>query len=126
MSKKDYVLELVTTIVGDAPTAQMIVDRLNEEGFLHLGYGDADVDRVINKFSDTYGITKVSKQDRFAANRLVKKYGAQSIVGIIDLLAKSSGERYAPVINNVEQLEKKWVSIVSFLRNNLKDEVIQL
>lgn len=128
MSKKiDWVVELVTQIVGDKLTAEMVVERLMEEGVLVIGYGDADIDKVVQKFTDTFGTTKVSKTDRFAANRLVRKYGSQSVVGIIDLLAKNSGEKYAPVVGSVVQLEAKWVNVLSFLRNKGKDdEVIQV
>lgn len=123
---KDWVVKLVTQIVKDKPTAEMVVDRLMEEGVLHLGYGDADIDQVISTFTETFGTTKVSNIDRFAANRLVKKYGAQSVVGIIKLLAQHSTERYAPVVGSIAQLETKWVSVLHFLRTrqDQEDEII--
>lgn len=122
MSRKQWVTELITQIVGDKPTADMVVQRLEEEGVLHLGYGDADVDRVVEKFTDTFGTTKTSRQDRFAAHRLVRKYGAQSVCGVVDLLSQNSTERYAPVVGSIAQLETKWVSVLNFLRNVRKDD----
>lgn len=124
---KDWVVKLVTQIVKDKPTAEMVVDRLMEEGVLHLGYGDADIDEVIRVFTDTFGTTKVSNTDRFAANRLVRKYGAQSVVGIIRLLEVNNTERYMPVVGSIAQLETKWVSVLNFLRNvqSNGDEVIR-
>lgn len=110
-------IELITQIVGDAITAEMVVETLQDEGLLHLGYGDADVDKIVIKFTETFGTTKVSKYDRFSASRLAKKYGSQAIVGIIQLLAENSTEKYAPVVNSVSQLEEKLPSILNFLRN---------
>jgi hypothetical protein len=127
MSKRAWVVELVMSVTRcDAPTAEMLVERLTEEGLLHLGYGDADIDRVVKTFTDTFGTTKVSKPDRWAANRLVKRYGAQSVVGIVQLLGQMSTEKYAPVVNSVADLESKWVSVLNFLRKHKGEEEINV
>ena len=130
-TKRKYAIELVAQMLPGNPTtagstAESIVDRLQDEGLLHLGYGDADIDRVVEKFQATFGTTKVSRTDRFAANRLVKKYGAQAVTGIIDLMGQSREDRYAPIVNNISELEDKFVSVTSFLRKRKGDEVIQL
>lgn len=125
MERKNYVIGFITEIIGgDKIRAEMVVQRLQDEGLLHLGYGDAEVDRVVERFGDAFGTTKISKQDRWAAHRLVNKYGGQSVVGIIDLLAAKQTEKYAPVANSVVQLEEKWPSILNFLRKNSNDEEI--
>jgi hypothetical protein len=127
MGKRAWVVEIVQSVTRcDVPTAEMLVERLTEEGVLHLGYGDADIDRVVDKFTETFGTTKVSKQDRWAANRLVKRYGAQSVVGIVSLLGQMSTERYAPVVNSVADLETKWVSVLNFLRKQKGEEEINV
>lgn len=126
MSKRTWVVELVEQIVKDRPTAEMVVERLMEEGVLHLGYGDADIDKVVEQFQETFGTTKISRQDRWAANRLVKKYSSQAVCGIVKLLGEHSTERYAPVIGSIAQLETKWVSVLHFLRSLTGDETIQL
>lgn len=129
MNRRQYVVDLITAIVKGSDQAQavqtseLIVERLTEEGVLHLGYGDADVDLVVDTFTECFGTTKVTKPDRFAANRLVKKYGAQSVAGIIRLLAEKRDEKYAPVVGNVYELENKWVSVMNFLRNNNPDTI---
>ena len=116
MNRRDWAIGVVADIVGDRIKAEIVVDRLDEEGVLHLGHGDVDVDRVVDKFTDTFGTTKTSKYDRFAAKRLVDKYGTDAVVGIIGLLSQRSTEKYAPVVNSISQLETKWVSVLSFLR----------
>jgi hypothetical protein len=133
-SKRTWVVELISQIVKDIPTAkaspmvvaEVIVERLMEEGLLNLGYGDADVDRVVDKFTDTFGTTKVSKNDRFAAHRLTKKYGGQAVCGIVQLLADNNTQKYAPVVGSITQLEEKWVSVMHFLRNIKGEEVINV
>lgn len=128
-SKRDWVIGLVANMLNSNPTnamqeAEMIVDRLMEEGVLHLGYGNADVDAIVNSFTDSFGTTKVSRGDRFAAHRLAGKYGSQSVVGIITLLAENSQNKYAPVVGSVTQLEDKWVSVLNFLRKTKDSEEI--
>jgi len=121
ITKRAWVAELVMSVTRcNAPTAEMLVERLVEESLLNLGYGDADVDKVVMAFTDAFGTTKVSKYDRFAANRLVRKYGAQSVVGIVQLLAQRSTERYAPVVNSVVALENKFVSVRNFLAKQIQ------
>lgn len=127
--KKDYVVDLIASIVGGKNahiTAEMVVERLTNEGLLSLGYGDKDIDKVVEQFKTTFGTTSISKYDRFAANRIVKKYSAQAACGIIQLLGERSQEKYCPVVNNVAELEKKWVSVMSFLRNQNDNEVINV
>lgn len=120
---KKYVLDFVTQIVGDKVKAEMIVERLTDEGLLNLGYGNADIEAVVSKFTETFGTTKVSKYDRFAAKRLTDKYGRQAIIGIIQLLGDNRTERYAPVVGNMAQMEEKIVSILNFLRTINKEEI---
>jgi hypothetical protein len=119
-NRKQWVVELIAKMANiPYGVAEGVVDRLMEEGVLHLGYGNADVDIVVEAFTDTFGTTKVTRQDRWAASRLLKAQGgnAQSIAGVIRLLGANMGERYAPVVGSVAQLETKWVSVINFLRN---------
>lgn len=116
MERKKYALELIEQIVGDKPTAAMVLERLQDEGFLHLGHGNADIDQVVGGFQEAFGNTKTTRFDRFAANRLVAKYGSQSVVGVIKLLASLQSDKYAPSVSSVVQLEEKFPNILSFVR----------
>lgn len=115
-------IDFIADITGNKVMAEMIVERLQEERLLSLGYGDTEIDQVVKKFKDTFGTTRSSKYDRFAARRLVAKYGTKSVFGVIELLAEKSDEKYAPVVNDVSQLEKKFVSVLSFLRKNTAED----
>lgn len=124
MRNKQWVSQLIAGVAGiDRPTADAVVERLMDEGLLHLGYGDADVDKIVETFISTYGTTKTSRQDRWAANRLSQKYGSQAVCGIIQLLGKRSTERYAPLPRNVADLEDKWVSVLNFVRQQPGEEI---
>lgn len=112
----NYVLELIDQIVNDKVKSAMLLERLKEENLLHIGHGDPDIDKVIETFKEAYGVTKITRYDRWAANRLVQKHGSQSICQIIRMLAEQAGHPYAPVPNNIVQIEEKWVAILSFLR----------
>lgn len=129
MSKQsDWVVEMIAQIVQDSPTsaapktAEIIVERLKEEGLLHIGHGNADIDKVVVAFADSFGTTRTSKYDRYAARRLVAKYGTDSVCGIIKMLAEKSGGKYYPVVNDISQLERKFVSVLNFLRSDKKTD----
>ena len=103
-----------------------MVDRLSEEGVLQIGFGDSEVDSIIEKFKTTFGTTKASKHDRYAAHRLAGKYGSQSVCGIIQMLAEHRDEKYVPVIGSVTQLEDKMVSVLHFLRSLKTNDTIDV
>lgn len=124
--RKEYILDLITKIVRDKPTAEMVVEVLQAEGLLVLGYGNSEIDNVVQKFVDTFGTTKTTKYDRFAADRLVKKYGDKAICGIIEMLGKSATERFAPRVNNISDLESKMPSILVFLRGVRNNEELDV
>ena len=124
--RKQYIIDLIATIVKDKPTAEMVVERLEEEGLLVLGYGSSEIDNVVQKFTDTFGTTKTSKYDRFAADRLTKKYGSQAICGIIGLMGEHGSEQFAPHLNNLSELENKLPSVLLFLRKQRGDETIDV
>lgn len=116
---RKWLVDIIANYIpGDSPQiiAEPIVDRLIEEGVLHFGYGEPEIDQVVEAFKQTFGTTNTSRYDRFAAQRLVKNYGSQAVIGIIKLLASRSTEEFAPIVNNISELEKKWVSVLNFVR----------
>lgn len=93
-------------------------------------YGNKDINIIVENFMRLFGQTKTTKYDRFAANRLIKKYqDPNRIVNILAALAHYQGEEYAPSANSISEFEKKLPSILSFLRkqsNNKKGMVSAL
>lgn len=127
MERKQAALELIQSVVGDKPTAEMVLERLQDEGFLHLGYGNVAVDQIVAAFKETFGNTKTSKHDRMSAHRLANAHTTQAVVGVIQLLAQLQDHRYAPTVGSVAQLEDKWVNVVAFIRKQQQGtEVIEV
>lgn len=116
MSRRKYAIEIIASVGAVSPAiAGDILDRLQQEGMIHLGYGDKDIDAITEKFKEVFGTTRTAKHDRWAANRLAQRYSPQAVVGIIGLLGSTPG-KYAPVVNNISELEQKWVSVLNYLR----------
>lgn len=127
MNRREYIIGVVRSLTpNDEGAAEMIVDRLIEEGVLHLGYGNTEVDAILENFTKAFGNTKTTKWDRWAAHRLAGKYGSQAVVGIIQLLAQNSTEKYAPTVGSVAQLEEKIVAVLSFLRKTSGNETLDI
>jgi hypothetical protein len=126
MNRREWILKQITGVTGDSAKSEAILTLLEAEGIVHLGFGDAEVDQILSKFKATFGTTKSTQTDRWAAHRLAQKYGAQAITGIIQMLGEHNTDKFCPVVNNVTELEAKMVSILSFLRKLEKDEVIDV
>jgi hypothetical protein len=123
LNRRQYIVDVISNLVGNSANAEMVIERLEQEGVIHLGYGDAEVDQIVDKFTSTFGSTKTTKYDRFAAHRLAAKYGSQAICGLIGLLGEHSVDKYAPVVNNLVQWEEKMPSILNFLRSTDGEEI---
>lgn len=127
MGKRDWVLDLLAKVVKDKATANMVLDVLIDEGVLNLDYGDDNIGLIVTAFTETFGTTTTTKYDRFAANRLANRYGVKAVTGVIGLLGKQRDLPYAPAPRSISDLEKKWVSVMNFLRkSNQQSEVIDV
>jgi hypothetical protein len=116
MERKKEALSLIESIVGNKAVADSILERLQDEGFLHLGYGKAEVDQIVGTFKETFGNTKTTKWDRASANRLAEAHSVKAVVYIIKALKASENDKYVPSVGSVQQLEDKWVNVLAFVR----------
>lgn len=90
-------------------------------------HGNPDVNAIIGAFTESFGTTKSTKYDRWAAHRLAMKHGASVIVNIIKALAASRGDKYCPSVNSVKQIEEKWVNIANYIgRQQANNQVVEL
>lgn len=111
-------LEVLKLVQPFSNKAEQIVEALEKAGALNLSYGNEGIAQVIDAFKQHYGVTKTSKYDRWAANRLVKKHGVETVVAVIQVMAAAQQQPYCPVINSISQLEDKWLSISNFIQKN--------
>lgn len=91
-----------------------------------IQYGNPDINTIVEAFKQAFGTTSASRFDRFAAKRLADKHGAENIVTVINALSSRAGAKFAPSVNSVSELEKKWVSVGKFLNNESNDVMIEL
>jgi predicted DNA-binding protein YlxM (UPF0122 family) len=87
---------------------------------------DPNIQSIVDAFSEAFGTTKSSKWDRFAAKRLHVKYQAPEVVKLINALANATGDKFAPSVNNVAQLEEKLPQVVKFLQTKSENVMIDL
>lgn len=85
-----------------------------------------DVQAVIDTFKDLFGTTASNSYDRYAAKRLIDKHTTETIVTVIKALAHYGDQEYAPTVNSVRELEKKLVTVMSFLRKQKGNQVVDL
>lgn len=126
MERRKYVIGVVASLCDDRVVAEAIVDRLQEEGLLQLGYGNSDVDRIVETFSRVFGTTKTSQRDRWAARRLADVHTAQAVCGIIQLLGSTEDSQYKPVVGSVAELEEKFVKVMNYLRKQSDNAPIEV
>lgn len=88
-------------------------------------YGDPNINKIIGAFTESFGTTKSSKYDRWAAKRLSDKHGVEPMITIIQLLASRRGDQYRPSVNSVSELERKWDSVASYLGRQIEANNMQ-
>lgn len=130
MEQKRNALAIIEGIIGNKATAEKVLAALQDQGLIAFQYGNQDVNLIIQTFAQLFGSTKTTKYDRFAASRMAKSPhygGAAGVVGMLKLYHSLSGDKYAPSVSSVAQLEEKLPAIVAFLRKkNQESQVIGL
>lgn len=122
---KEQIEKLLDDTIGDTDRGERIVAWLEGEGLINTNYGDPEVSTIVESFKEHFGTTKTSKWDRFAAKRLASKHGVDRILAVIDALSMVGGDKYAPSVNNVSQIEEKWVAIIRFLGGKVESEGVK-
>ena len=86
----------------------------------------AEIARLIELFRDIAGHQtdgfKTSKRQVKAMEVLVSHYGSQAVEQAIQLARATSGQKYAPTITSPVELEKKWPSLMVYLRKSQKKQ----
>jgi len=77
-------------------------------------YGNKDINKLFKCFtSKGISLTK-QKLNRYAGQRLIKKYGLEKCVSAIEYALSIQGEQYAPQILNLLDLEEKMSKLIIY------------
>lgn len=86
------------------------------------GYGKPEIDHLFYEWDNSVKtpLSGTKQMNRNTAQRLLKKYSEDDLIGAIKIVAitKQSEDRYIPVINSLMDLENKFGSLVHWYRKN--------
>lgn len=86
------------------------------------GYGKPEIDHLFYEWENSVKtpLTGTKQMNRNTAQRLLKKYSEDDLIGAIKIVAltKQSEDRYIPVINSFTDLENKFGSLVHWYQKN--------
>lgn len=86
------------------------------------GYGKPEIDHLFYEWNNSVKtpLTGTKQMNRNTAQRLLKKYSEEDLIGAIKIVAitKQSEDRYIPVINSLMDLENKFGSLVHWYQKN--------
>ena len=86
------------------------------------GYGKPEIDHLFYEWNNSVKtpLTGTKQQNRNTAQRLLKKYSEDDLIGAIKIVAltKQTDGRYIPVINSLMDLENKFGSLVHWYQKN--------
>ena len=86
------------------------------------GYGKPEIDHLFYEWNNSVKtpLTGTKQMNRNTAQRLLKKYSEDDLIGAIKIVAitKQSEDRYIPVINSLMDLENKFGSLVHWYQKN--------
>lgn len=86
------------------------------------GYGKPEIDHLFYEWEKSVKtpLTRTKQMNRNTAQRLLKKYSEEDLIGAIKIVAitKQSENRYIPVINSFMDLENKFGSLVHWYQKN--------
>lgn len=76
-------------------------------------YGDKNINELYLYWEDVCGYPlPPSKENRYACSNLLKKHSVADIKRIIDGVAMAQGDRYAPSISDMRQLQSKLTDLI--------------
>lgn len=86
------------------------------------GYGKPEIDHLFYEWNNSVKtpLTGTKQLNRNTAQRLLKKYSEEDLIGAIKIVAltKQADDRYIPVINSFMDLENKFGSLVHWYQKN--------
>lgn len=114
------------TIYNAKERLQPLIEALTAIESTKPTYGNPDVNAIVDAFKEAFGTTKTSQYDRYAAKRMATKHTSEAVVKVIQALSANGGEPFVPIVNSVQELEKKWVSVGNFLTEKSSNAMVEL
>lgn len=99
---------------AQAPGINSEEDQLKEES--PKRYGNAEINEILNQWQEATGFDWHSaKQERFATNTLLRKYGCEATKALVRRVgaARRSGDQFAPQIAKPSQLLGKYEKLTA-------------
>lgn len=110
----------------DIEDASPAVDTLTTGKAITAQLGDPKINKMLASFEEAVGI-KLNrvKQQRYAAKRLLDRYGEETVDRAIKAAALVRQEEYAPMILNLEDLWNKWDKLATFYQRKQHEQETQ-
>jgi phage replication O-like protein O len=90
-------------------------------------FGNKDINSLIRIFENhNLKITTKQKLNRYAANRLIKKYGLSKITRLAEYSLSITEKRYAPQVTNILDLEEKLPKIILYWKKHSQSKSITI
>lgn len=125
-SKQNETLNIETNIQTEENFNSIKPKELNSKKYRESnewgGYGKPEIDHLFYEWENSVKtpLTGTKQMNRNTAQRLLKKYSEDDLIGAIKIVAitKQSEDRYIPVINSFMDLENKFGSLVHWYQKN--------
>lgn len=97
-----------TNLIRINPLNSTIANAIEPKGF-----GNKDINELYLYWENVCGYRlPSSKENRYACSNLLKKHSVSDIKRLIDGVAMSQGDRYAPRISDMRQLQSKFTDLI--------------
>lgn len=86
--------------------------------------GDAEIRKLMGLFRDinpAYQKWYANKTQRVACERLIKRHGMETLGLVLNLVKKTNGTPFFPIITTPDQLENKWATLESAMRKKKQE-----
>jgi hypothetical protein len=107
----------------------ILKDPTIRQVFINAGWtpplknAQADVQKLVDAFMQANGTASVRPTDRTAARVLIKAYGVEPVIQIVQVMRREQGKPYCPSINNIKNLLDKWLMVERYLKKNVTTEI---
>jgi len=90
-------------------------------------FGNEKINEVYSYWNKTCGYPlPANKENRYACNNLLKKHSVDDMKRLIDGVAMSQGDKYAPRISDMRQLQSKFTDLIVWGKKHTTSQGVTL